>query len=103
MRISFSPSRMDGALTLARQGDVLTINGQSLDFSSLPDGATLPPEAITSDWIVGPVERIGGVLHLALILPHGARPSPVVAYPEPIIVTTDGPVAVPHDPEPEED
>lgn len=101
MRISFSPRRMDGALTLSREGDVLSINGETFDFSALPDGATLPAGAIASDWIVGPVERIGGVLHLTVILPHGARPSPAVAYPEPVIVTADGPIAVPFDPTPE--
>ena len=101
MRISFSPMRRDGALTVSKAADKLTVNGKVLDFTSLPDGATLPAEAISSEWIAGPVERIDGELHVTLILPHGPSPSAAVAFPEPITVTANGAIAVPHDPEPE--
>ena len=99
MRISFSPQRRDGTLTVSRHGDILTINGVPVDLSAIPDGATLPAEAINSEWIVGPVERIDGVLHLAILLPHGPNPSPAVAFPEPITVTANGPITVPQDEE----
>ncbi len=106
MHISFSPQRPHqpdhAVLTASKTGEVLTINGDSIDLSVIPDGATLPAGAIDSEWIVGPVERIGGVLHVTLLLPHGPNPSPAVAFPEPITVTGDGPVEVPHDPEPQE-
>lgn len=97
MHISFSPQRRDDVLIVSKAGDVLTINGDPVDLSPIPDGATLPAAAIDSEWIVGPVERIGGVLHLTLLLPHGPDPSPAVAFPEPILVASDGPVAVPND------
>jgi len=103
MRISFSPQRRDDALTLARSGDTLVVNGDAVDLSVVPDGATLPADAIDSDWIVGKVERIGGVLHLTLILPHGPNPSQAVAFPEPISVTNNGPVAVPYNTEERDD
>jgi hypothetical protein len=92
---------MDEPLTVSRTGDVLTLNGQAFDFSQLPEGATLPAEAIDSEWVVGPVSRIDGDLHLTLRLPHGANPSRAVAFPEPIHVTEDGPIPLPFDPEPE--
>jgi hypothetical protein len=60
---------------------------------------------VPSEWIVGPVERIEGEIHLTLILPHGPNPSAAVAFPEPIINPADGVVALPFDPpadEPEE-
>lgn len=101
MHITLSPVRMDETLAASRAGDVLTLNGEAFDFAQLPEGGTLPAEAIASDWIVGPVSRIDGDLHLTLRLPHGPNPSQAVAFPEPIHVTEDGPIALPFDPEPE--
>lgn len=99
MRISFSPQRREGALTLVRSGDTLVVNGDAVDLSVVPDGATLPAEAIDNAWIVGKVERIDGVLHVAVLLPHAANPPQAVALPEPIAVTEDGPIEVPQDEE----
>lgn len=101
MHITLSPVRLDETLIASRAGDVLTLNGEAFDFTQLPEGGTLPAEAIASDWIVGPVSRISGELHLTLRLPHGPNPSQAVAFPEPIHVAEDGPIALPFDPEPE--
>jgi len=101
MHIKLSPVRLDETLEVLKEGDVLTVNGIPFDFSLLPEGATLPAEAIESEHLVGPVERINGELHLTLRLPHGANPSKAVAFPEPIYVTEDGPIPLPFDPEPE--
>lgn len=95
MRISLSPQRRDDTMTLSKAGDVLTINGEVFDFSSIPDGATLPAEAIACDFIAGPVERIDGDLHVSLILPHGPEPDEAVAFPADIVNPADGPVALP--------
>lgn len=100
MHITLSPVRLDETLTAIRAGDVLTLNGAAFDFGPLPEGATLPAEAIDSEWVVGPVSRIDGELHLTLRLPHGPNPSEAVAFPAPIIVVGDGPVPLPFDPEP---
>lgn len=100
MKISLSPMRHDVALVVTKSGDILTINGEPFDFSGLPDGATIPAGAVPCDWIVGPVERIGGQLHLTLILPHGPSPSATVACPAQIIDPPDGPLDLPHDPDP---
>lgn len=97
MQINLSPVRLDETLAVSVAGDVITANGQAYDFSQLPDGATLPAEAIDSQHFAGPVERINGDLHLTLRLPHGANPPQHVAFPEPIHVTEDGPVALPFD------
>lgn len=101
MQIKLSPQRLDETLTATRAGDVLTLNGVAFDFGPLPEGATLPAEAIDSEWIVGPVSRIDGDLHLTLRLPHGPSPSRAVAFPEPVHVTQDGLIALPFDPKPE--
>ncbi|MCK9550648.1 hypothetical protein [Aquamicrobium sp.] len=102
MIVSFSPIQMDDTLTVSRHSDILTINGDTVDLSVIPDGATLPAGAIDNPWIVGPVQRIDGVLHVTLLLPHGDFPSLAVAWPTPITLTGNGPVAVPHDPAPQE-
>ena len=102
MHITLSPIRSDAVLTLHRAGDVLTINGAALDLSVLAEGATLPAGAVACDWIAGPITRIGGALHLTLLLPHGAIPDPAppearaVTHPAPIILEGDGPVPLPH-------
>ncbi|MGI3128183.1 hypothetical protein [Nitratireductor sp. PBL-C9] len=97
MQISYSPQRRDASLSLSKLGDVLTVNGEAFDLSVVPDGATLPQEAISSDWFAGPVERIGGELHISLFLPHGPNPSQAVAFPHPITVNDDGPIELPSD------
>ena len=94
MNISFTPMRRDDRLDLSLAGDVLTVNGEAFDFSGLPDGATLPRAAVTCDWLASDVERIGGVIHLTLILPHGANAPAGTLFPAPI-TPADGPVTLP--------
>lgn len=97
MKIYLSPVRSDETIRVEREGDVLKVNDQVFDFSSLPEGATLPREAISSPWFAGPVERIGGDLRLTLKLPHGPAPSASEAFPKPITVTSNGLIQLPTD------
>ncbi|WP_109468530.1 hypothetical protein [Albibacillus kandeliae] len=107
MHISFTPTRHDAELALSVAGDALTINGEVFDFSGLAEGATLPNSAVACAWLASDVERVAGVLHLSLILPHGADAPEETRFPAPLIVTEDGPVALPPNsntiPEPESD
>ena len=95
MQITLIPVRMTGALTIDRQGDVLTINGEAFDFSPLPEGAVLPRAAVTCDWLASDVLRLGGQLQLSLILPHGPDASAATRFPAPLTLTADGPVDLP--------
>ena len=95
MKISFSPMRRDEALSVSVAGDVLTINGEAFDFSGVPEGATLPRDAVTCDWLSSDVERVSEELQLTLIMPHGANAPQETLFPAPITVTADGPVALP--------
>ena len=97
MHITLIPQRRDDSLTVIKQGDTLTINGIAYDFSVIPDGATLPASAVDCEYITGNVERINGVLHISLILPHGPNPSQAVAFPAPIINPADGVLELPND------
>lgn len=105
MKINLSPQRRDDTLDVSCAGAVLTINGEAFDFSPMADGDTLPASAINSEWFVSQVDNIGGELELTLILPLPANYSPEQAFPEPLLITTDGTVALPQPlpiPEPEE-
>ncbi|WP_024585993.1 hypothetical protein [Aliihoeflea sp. 2WW] len=103
MIITFAPQRRNDTLTLEKtSGDRLRINGDLFNFNPLADGDTIPAGTIPCEWIVGPVERIDGEVRLTIVLPHGPNPSQAVAFPEPLAVSDDGPISVPHD-EPEEE
>ena len=95
MELKLTSQRRDTPLELIRSGDTLTINGEAFDFSELPGGATLPLEAIQSDWFAGDVHRIDGVLHVTLTLPHGANAPEETRFPAPMTLTGDGPVDLP--------
>lgn len=99
--ISFSPLRMDTVLIASCAGDILTLDGVAYDFGPLAEGARLPRAAVACDWLASDVERIGGVIHLTLLLPHGPIPWPappeaqVVTHPAPLMVSEDGPIPLP--------
>lgn len=95
MQIKFSPQRRDDALVVEKLNDILTVNGEVFDFSTVGEGDTLPADAISSEFFAGPVERIGGEIVLTLLLPHGPNPSAAVAFPETLVVTDNGPVELP--------
>ncbi len=102
MKINLIPQRRDDALALSLSGDVLTINGEALDLSGIPVGATLPRDAVDCDWLASDIERDkDGMLSLALILPHGPIADPTtdaaeaVLFPDPLVVVEEGAIALP--------
>lgn len=101
MHLTLSPVRMDTVLTASRCGDVLTLNGQAYDFSDLSEGESRPePDC---PYLMGPVVRVGGVLRMTLLLPHGARPPQETLFPQSILMAEDGPIPLPPFEEPESD
>ena len=84
MRITFSPQMREDEITITKQGDTLVINGEAFDFSDLPNGATIPTGIVPCEWIVGPVERIDGIIHITIIRPHGRDASEGELFPQPI-------------------
>jgi len=96
MRISFSPQYSDDELTLVKSGETLTINGDALDFSDLPEGGEYPAEAIDHEFVIGGVQRIDGVIHITVRMPYtNPEPPQSVAFPVPMIVSQDGPITLP--------
>lgn len=98
MRISFSPQFSDAKLELSANGEALTINGDTLDFSDMPDGGSYPSEAIENDMVVGGVTRVDGEIKITVILPYNlSNPPRSVAFPDAITVTSNGRIALPTD------
>ena len=95
MKINLTPQRRDDDITLVKQGDILFINGESFDFSPLPEGARLPYGSINCDYIVGDVYRIDGEIELTLILPYNKSHSNQRKFPNDLIILEDGPVELP--------
>ena len=95
MKIIFTPMNRPDQLTLSRAGDTLTINGKAFDFSGITEGACMPSEAIDCDWLASDIERIDGMLHLTLILPHGDNAPHETRFPAPVVVFEDGPIPMP--------
>ena len=93
-QIDLSPMRRDDRLEVSVSGDVFTINGAAFDFSALPEGASLPRDAVACDWLASDVVRTGGVVRLTLILPHGPDAPQETLFPDPVS-PGDGPVALP--------
>lgn len=87
--------RRDDTLTLSKSGDTITINSDSFDFSTLPDGATIDALNIPCEFIVDKVERVSNTINITIILPHGSNPNSNVAFPTSIDVTVDGPITLP--------
>jgi hypothetical protein len=94
MLLTFSPIRHEPPLQVSVAGDVLTLNGLTLDLSALPEGATLPQAAVDCAWLASDIHRIGGELQLTLLLPHGANAPEQTLFPEPIVIA-EGPVDLP--------
>jgi hypothetical protein len=95
MNIVLSPQRRDDSLTLHKSGALITVNGETFDFSRLSDGDTLPQRAIDSEWFVGDVTCEQGKLMLHLLLPIPAHYSQAQAFPADLIDIPDGDVALP--------
>jgi len=95
MTINLSPQRRDDTLTVIKNGDVLTINGEVFDFTQIPDGGLLPKEAVTCEWIVSDIKRINGEIELTLLLPFKYGASEAARFPQPIINPPDGEIQFP--------
>lgn len=93
MIVNFSPSYWDAPLSLEKIGDALIINGATVDFAHIQEGQVI--EVTGSDFIVGPVSRVDGVINVTVILPYAYDSPQEVLFPEPVTVHDDGPITLP--------
>lgn len=95
MQITLIPQVAEPRIQLVRAGDVLSIDGRDFDFTGLPEGAVLPASSIACDYIVGPVTRQAGRVHISLRFPIAPDAPHEACWPAPIIDPPDGPIALP--------
>lgn len=96
MKIKLSPVYFDAQpMSVFTQGDSLVINGLTLDFSQLPEGATLPAQATSCPWLISPIERVGGELVVTLLLPIPENASQAARFPSDIVSTGSGRISLP--------
>lgn len=73
MKITLWAFISDETVEAIVKGDVLTLNGEDIDLSEIPEGYRLPISAVNNDWFLTMasqyVERINGELCFALRLP----------------------------------
>ncbi|QXI45526.1 tail fiber assembly protein [Pseudomonas wayambapalatensis] len=74
---------------------MLTINNIALDFARLPDGATLPAEAVSGGCVMDPIERVEGKLIVTLRLPHAADAPESARFPADILDPAEGQIQLP--------
>lgn len=99
MKIKLWAALMEDKLEAIVEGDVITINGEAIDLSGIPDGYRLPGSAVGNRFFVESeyVERIGKTLHFTLRLPVTTDTPEEYRNPtEPIILDArSGPVKLP--------
>lgn len=81
--------------TLSVLGDIIIVNGEEFDFSALPEGGTLPPEAIRCELFAGNVTRINGVITLTLLNGYGIDATDAAKTETTLTVISDGEVEIP--------
>lgn len=80
------------------QGDLLTLNGQVLDFSEVAEGSVEPFNSFDCPWLGSDVCRVDGEICVILIIPHGPNAPQETLFPsnfDTFLTVSDGPVPVP--------
>ena len=95
MNITLTPQIRPDSLTLSKSGDILTINGDSFDFSFIEEGDVLPQDAVECPLLASDVTRTDGAIVLTVILPIQNTSSDAAKFPEPILNAPDGDIEVP--------
>jgi hypothetical protein len=96
MILNYFPQLRSDALTLSKNGDILTINGEEIDFEPLESGTKLPSEVCQeySPFLLAAQRNNDGELELTLLLPHGQDATQAARFPQPV-TAIDGLVEVP--------
>ena len=95
MIITLSPKFGAEPLRLIKRNDTLNINGETFDFTTIPEGAVLPAAAINCEYIIGDITRSNGHLIICLMLPCGPDSSDAANFPEDIVNPRTGHIGLP--------
>lgn len=101
IKILLTPQVPNGGvmpLSLERKGEALIINGELLDLSFMEVGDTLPPGSIDHPLLASAeIKSTSEGLEINSLLFHidARQTDPAACFPDPVIVTEDGVVALP--------
>jgi hypothetical protein len=103
-RFDFFPVADAEALTYQVTGEVLSVNGETYDFSTLPEGESWLREDIPGSgaWLRSTeVTRWEGTLRLCVVMPFDSAIEPLlprhVRHPDGVTIEQDGRVPLPTD------
>lgn len=102
IKVKFSPictDQLPRIKAVSVEGCTITVNGEPFDFSPLEKGYELSLDAIGSDLFADKaVMSTDGVLSIVLLMPYDeATATDAIRFPDPVMVTADGPVDIPTD------
>jgi hypothetical protein len=97
MIINYSPQLRGDALTLSKNGNILTINGEEIDFEPLESGTKLPLDVCQeySPFLLGAQRNDGGELELTILLPHTPNATQAALFPQPVVNPNNGQIQIP--------
>ncbi|NBF13570.1 hypothetical protein [Pseudomonas sp. Fl4BN1] len=96
IRINLHPLAIDAReLEVSVHGNVLTVSGKDFDLGQIPVGYRLPASAADPDVFVYELAHESHGFEVTLIFPIRWDDPKDMRFPEPIIVTSDGPVPLP--------
>lgn len=95
MTLELRPCHRVFPITYVVLGEALVVDGEIFDFAQLGEGEVLPRSAVSGQWLQSDVERVGGVLRMAILMPYLEPASEAVRFPAPVEMVSDGPVPLP--------
>jgi hypothetical protein len=95
MLINLVPVRMEAPLEARLDGEVLTLQGQDVDLSTVAEGVTMPAEAFGSPYLLGEVRREKGEIIVTVLLPHAADAPEETRFPQPLRCKKAGALPLP--------
>ncbi len=98
--INLSPSTLlpdDNSTRLEASvaGDVITINGDEIDLTDLPENDELLASAVDHPWVVGRLRRLSDQIQITIVFPIPSDAPPEARAPAPVLMLADGPVPLP--------
>lgn len=95
MKIILYPQVSNETLNIVKNDDILIINDQEFDFSSLPDGYQINTKDIGCNFIIGDVKRENGEILIGIRIPISIDSPESSCFPEPLINPPNGELELP--------
>ena len=95
MIIKFSPQIGAGQCSLSKQGETITVDGETFDFSGIAEGDYMDIDDIGCPFIVNHVRRIDGQVIVKVRFGIGQNASANQTFPEDLIDPPDGAILFP--------